>query len=189
LGALDSCNVQHFTCHALADLASPLDSALILADDKPLTLREILAQHPGRPGRAVLRLAVLAACETQVPGQQLPDEVISLPAGLIQAGAAGVIASQWAVPGLATAMLMTRFYQYWKHDQLPPAAALRAAQRWLRDSTNGEKADYFKAAMHDASGPASDSARTLWRAIVRKAPGDRAHAHISEWAAFVHTGT
>jgi CHAT domain-containing protein len=77
-------------------------------------------------------------------------------------------------------MLMTRFYQYWKHDQLPPAAALRSAQRWLRDSTNGEKADYFKATMHDTSGPASDSARTLWRAIVRKAPGDRTHAHISE---------
>ncbi|MGH3407115.1 MAG: CHAT domain-containing protein [Streptosporangiaceae bacterium] len=172
LGALDGRNVQHFTCHALADLASPLDSALILADDGPLTLREILEQHPGRPGRAGLRLAVLAACETQVPGRQLPDEVISLPAGLIQAGAAGVIASQWAVPGLATAMLMTRFYQYWKHDQLTPAAALRSAQRWLRDSTNGEKADYFKAAMTDAPGPATDSARTLWRAMIRKTPGD-----------------
>ena len=147
LGALDGHNVQHFTCHAIADLASPLDSALILAGDEPLTLREILEQHPGRPGRAALRLAVLAACETQVPGRQLPDEVISLPAGLIQAGAAGVIASQWAVSGLATAMLMTRFYHCWKHDQLPPAAALRAAQRWLRDTTNREKADYFEAAM------------------------------------------
>jgi CHAT domain-containing protein len=188
LGALDGRNVQHFTCHAIADLASPLDSALILAGDEPLTLREILEQHPGRPGRTALRLAVLAACETQVPGRQLPDEVISLPAGLIQAGAAGVIASQWAVPGLATAMLMTRFYHCWKHDQLPPAAALRAAQHWLRDTTNGEKADYFEAAVRDESGPVSDSARTLWRAMARKAPGDRAHAHISEWAAFVHTG-
>ena len=188
LGALDGHNVQHFTCHAIADLASPLDSALILAGDEPLTLREILEQHPGRPGRTALRLAVLAACETQVPGRQLPDEVISLPAGLIQAGAAGVIASQWAVSGLATAMLMTRFYHCWKHDQLSPAAALRAAQRWLRDTTNREKADYFEAAARGESGPVSDSARILWRAMVRKAPGDRAHAHISEWAAFVYTG-
>lgn len=43
----------------------------------------------------------------------------------------------------ATLILMARFYDYLKREGLPPHQALRAAQRWLRDTTNREKANYF----------------------------------------------
>ena len=57
-----------------------------------------------------VRLAVLSACETAQPGTELPDEVVALPTGLLQAGVAGIVASQWSVPDRATAMLMAEFY-------------------------------------------------------------------------------
>jgi CHAT domain-containing protein len=40
-------------------------------------------------------------------------------------------------------MLMERFYRLWRQDGLAPVLALREAQRWLRDTTNREKAAYF----------------------------------------------
>lgn len=72
------------------------------------------------------------------------DEVVSLPSGLVQAGVAGVVASLWAVNDLSTVMLMERFYRLWQQEGLTPAAALRQAQCWLRDTTNREKADYLR---------------------------------------------
>jgi CHAT domain-containing protein len=35
-------------------------------------------------------------------------------------------------------MLMEHFYRCLREDEPPPAQALRAAQRWLRDTTNRE---------------------------------------------------
>ena len=93
---------------------------------------------------AAARLAALSACETGIPGTKLPDEVVGLPTGWLQAGVAGVVASLWSVNDLSTAMLMERFYRLWREDGLAPALALRQAQLWLRDSTNREKAEYFR---------------------------------------------
>jgi CHAT domain-containing protein len=59
-----------------------------MANDEILTLRDLFdLKLPG------IRLAILSVCETGLPGTQLPDEVVSLPTGLLQAGVAGVVAS------------------------------------------------------------------------------------------------
>ena len=89
------------------------------------------------------RLATLSACETGMIGTELPDEVVALPTALAQAGFAGVAASLWSVADVSTAMLMERFYRLWREEGLAPALALQEAQRWLRDTTNREKAAYF----------------------------------------------
>ena len=101
--------VLHLACHGYADLVSPLDSGLLLAGGA-VTLREMINNYPMR-----VRLAVLSACETALPGVELPDEVVAFPTGLLQSGVAGVIASQWSVPDRATAMLMA--------EVLPPVVA------------------------------------------------------------------
>jgi CHAT domain-containing protein len=44
------------------------------------------------------------------------------------AGAPRVVASLWQVDDAATSALMKRFYRGMMQEQLPPAAALRAAQ-------------------------------------------------------------
>ncbi|EEP70277.1 hypothetical protein MCAG_00604 [Micromonospora sp. ATCC 39149] len=122
--------VAHFGCHGSADQRDPLRSALRLAGEGRLRLADVL------PLRLRMRLAVLSACETFLPGLDLPDEVISLPAGLVQAGVAGVLASMWPVEDHATALFMTEFYRRWRaDDQASPAEALAGTQRWLRDVT------------------------------------------------------
>ncbi|MBN1877645.1 MAG: CHAT domain-containing protein [Anaerolineae bacterium] len=137
--ALSHYSVWHFSTHGWAGWNTPLDGGLLLAGENRLTLRDLL-QLEGIQAR----LAVLSACETGIPGTELPDEVVSLPTGLLQAGVAGVVASMWAVNDFSTALLMMRFYEAWRKKGQEPPVALHTAQQWLRTSTNAEFAAYIK---------------------------------------------
>ena len=168
--------VAHFACHGQADPDDPLASFLLLAGDERLTLRTIMEQR-----LADLGLVVLSACETAVVGRELPDEVVGLPAGLLRAGAGGVIASSWSVPDVSTAILLTRFYELWQEqNRSDPAEALRRAQQWVRDSSNGEKLEHMPELM-DAADRVPASARRLWE----KGHG---HRHPYFWAGFAYVG-
>ncbi|PNG23480.1 CHAT domain-containing protein [Streptomyces cahuitamycinicus] len=184
--ALRRADVAHFACHGKADLGTPLDSHLLLAGTDRLRLADLL------PLRLRLRLAVLSACETFVPGTDLPDEVISLPTGLLQAGAAGVLASLWEVPDVATTMLMTEFYRLWRHQEVsvPPPVALARAQVWMRDTTDEEKLDHYeRASAEQAPWLPHQAARRFRIALrLRGAGADRSHAHPDQWASFTYMG-
>jgi CHAT domain-containing protein len=174
-------DVLHLACHGFAALDRPLDSGLVLAGGQ-VTLRRLMELQ------LRVRLAVLSACETAQPGTELPDEVVALPTGLLQAGVAGIVASQWAVPDRATAMLMAEFYRCWRQDQEAPAAALRSAQRWLRDTTTAEKREHFRAAL---SGQADWLPPDVGEAFIEWlyfAPDGLGHADIHHWGAFAHVG-
>ena len=140
-------DVLHFSTHGVAGWAEAQASGLLLAGKQWLTLREIAGMKLEQA-----RLAVLSACETGVPGTDLPDEVTHLPSAFLQAGAVGVVGSLWAVNDPATMMLMARFYDLWREEGTPPPQALRAAQVWIRDSANAEKKAYFEAALPAAGG-------------------------------------
>lgn len=184
--ALSTSTIVHFACHGIAHPRNPLESSIILADDEPLTLGALL--EPAQPRRRqAIRLAVLSTCESQLPGQHLPDEVVSLPTALLQAGTAGVIATQWIVSGVAAALLVTRFYVEWLHLENSPTAALQSAARWLRDTTNKEKAATLEPlAQRGALSPST--VRALWREVVRRPPEERSFAHLGDWAAFSLVG-
>jgi CHAT domain-containing protein len=138
----------YFYCHGLTNFEEPLKSGLLLAGSQPqfLTLGDVLNLKV-----TGVRLATLAACETNIPDlHKLPDEVVSLAAGLLQAGVAGVIASLWSVDAVSTAFLMVRCYdilqQRWQTDgnmQAPLVTALQDAQRWLRNSTKRELQEWI----------------------------------------------
>jgi tetratricopeptide (TPR) repeat protein len=162
--------VLHFSCHGYASIRRPLESALLLAYDEEITLRRIIDADLD-----ATRLVVLSACETAMAGTDLPDEALSLAAGFLQAGAAGILGSLWAVPEVGTALLISRFYDLWLTSGLSPAQALRQAQLWLRDSTNAEKAEAYPGIY--AEGTSSD----LWRSA-------RMHGDPDSWAAFVFSG-
>jgi CHAT domain-containing protein len=171
LAALPSYPVVHFSCHGSANFRSPLDSGLALAHDDILTLRDLLdLKLKG------LRLAVLSACETGIPGTDLPDEVISLPTGLLQAGAAGVVSSLWSVADLSTMVLLSRFYELWRQQGLAPAAALRQAQQWLRTSTGPDLTPYVQASHPELA------------AQLQNMTDQRPFAHPFYWAAFSYVG-
>lgn len=192
LSALPKADVVHFSCHGRNNWESPLDSGLLLADDASrkgvmLTVRDMLdSELPNG------RLATLSACETGIVGTEIPDEVVALPGALLQAGFCGVVASLWSVSDISTAMLMQRFYAAWRSDNLSPAEALQFAQRWLRDSSNKEKAEYFKrnsGEFAEKSCAPETEATTFFTNAMSTHMDRREFAHPFWWAAFYMTGS
>jgi CHAT domain-containing protein/tetratricopeptide (TPR) repeat protein len=176
----------HLSCHgAFAWGKDPLESALYLANDEPLTLKEIL----GKMDLRAARLVVLSACETGITDtRQSPDEYVGLPAGFLQAGVAGVVSSLWTVDDMSTALLMMRFYENHLQGEQTPATALRAAQRWLRNATHAELAELF-ATYRDTAPDAPTrmayaTAREQMARHALRAPKDKPYAAPYYWAAF-----
>jgi CHAT domain-containing protein len=131
----------HLSCHGLFDWVKPMQSAIYLAQDKPLRLSEIISELDLE---SVL-LVTLSACETGISDvRQSPDEYLGLPAGFLQAGAPAIISSLWTVDDRSTALLMERFYRNHIERGLTGPVALREAQLWLRDATCKELGDYYK---------------------------------------------
>ena len=132
-------NCVHFSCHGTFNSVSPLESALVLAEDKAntedgyLTLAEIFELSLQQ-----CRLVTLSACETGITDfNSLSDEYIGLPNGFLFAGSPSVVSSLWTVDELSTTFLMIKFY-----ENLPEspqagevAISLKQAQKWLRDLT------------------------------------------------------
>jgi CHAT domain-containing protein len=114
--------------------------------------------------------------------------LVSLASGLLEAGVAGVVATQWKVPDLSSAMLMIRFYETWRKHGLDPLAALQSAQRWMRDTTNGEKAAYLAPDAVIATGLPTEATRPLWRHITCLPPEEHSFAHPCHWSGFVYLG-
>jgi CHAT domain-containing protein len=173
LAALDSHDVYHFACHGAADGSDPLESHLQVVDGR-LTVRDLLDQ------RLRGRLAVLAACETGVPYAQLPDESISLPAALLEAGVPGIVATLWPVEEIPMMLLTTRFYEQWLGFGQQPAVALHQAQHWLRTSTYGQLEAYVRKHLDGA---------VEWP--YRHTGNARQHtmfSHPDHWAAVTYTG-
>lgn len=125
---MQTAHVLHFATHGQAGWQEEELARLKLVDGD-LTLPEVFELRLRKT-----RLAVLSACETGVPGLKLIDEMIGLPAGLMQAGVPGVVGSLWAVDDGSTALLMQNFYTFWRKGGMDPREALRQAQIWLRDS-------------------------------------------------------
>ena len=193
LSMLSRYDVIHFSCHGYVDFRNPLKSGLVMAGEGEsaiLTLGDIFSINLVNEENSRVSLAVLSACETGLPGLDLVDEVISLPAGLLQSGIAGVVASLWAVSDRSTMLLITRFYMLWRLEGVQPAQALWQAQKWLRDTTNGEKTAYFKDILSKktVSIASKDVANMLYKSMVLLQPEDRDYAHPLSWAAFHYVG-
>jgi CHAT domain-containing protein/TPR repeat protein len=198
LAALPGATYVHLSCHGTFDPEEPLNSRLQLADDMVFTLREVLASNHFEHAR----LVVLSACQTAVTDfSRLPDEAIGLPAGFFQAGVSGVVGTLWPVNDLATMLLMVKFYKYHlrsesdgEKGQMLPTQALRKAQLWLRDVTNAELSELFRA-YEQAAPDATESSRMAY-ALARKKfrehtlrqAGERPFAHPYYWAAFAFYG-
>ncbi|MEM8639746.1 MAG: CHAT domain-containing tetratricopeptide repeat protein [Cyanobacteria bacterium P01_G01_bin.54] len=177
LQAMPYHSVLQFYCHGYANFNEPLNSGLAMAD-QVLSLRDLFNLKLNG-----IRLAVLMACETGIPGTELPDEVVSLSTGLLQAGVAGVAASLWSVNAFSTMLMTLRFYGFWRKDGLEPAEALRQAQLWLRDTTSLEKAIFF----NDTHPELKNSYPDLVEQLSIHLDPDY-FAHPFHWAAFTYTG-
>jgi CHAT domain-containing protein len=176
----------HLACHGAFDAIEPLDSAVYLADGDRLTLRDLL---DGNLDLSSQQLAVLSACQTGlIEFNQVPDELIGLPAGFLQAGVPGVVATLWPVNDQSTAVLVAEFYRLLLSEHQNPAAALAQASRFLRDATAHELAEWFERRYTDSGG--TDQAAYEAAADLRRQPNTaaRPYAHPVFWAGFYYSG-
>ena len=167
----------HFSCHGFVNLQQPLQSGLLLANDETLSLTDFFNLQLRN-----VRLAILSACDSGLSGIELPDEAISLPTGLLQAGVAGIVASLWSVSDLSTMILLSRFYGFWRDHHLPPNVALTRAQQWLRDAEPKEIIAHCETFIPELADKTNLEAKQL-RQLLRL---DFSHPYY--WAAFSYTG-
>ena len=178
--ALPDHAVLHFSTHGWAGWGESEVSGLKLADGN-LYLRDLFDLRLERA-----RLGILSACESGLPGMELLEEVVSLPAVMMQAGVPGVLGSLWAVNDLSTAMLIARFYENWRERGLDLPQALREAQRWLRDLFHDEsKLSELQAQLPEsiANRFAAEQADAFFKVAAL-----RDLSHPNYWAAFVFYG-
>ncbi len=181
--AMQNAEVLHFFTHGSAGWQDEKQARLKLADGY-LTLPDIFDLHLHKA-----RLAVLSACETGVPGLKLIDEMMGLPAGMMQAGVPGVVGSLWSVRAMSTIILMARFYSLWREQGITPQEALRQAQIWLRDSTREQKKDFFKTfLLKKRSEMSTRMAIFFYEYLSTVKSDDIDYSSPYYWAAFTYTG-
>ena len=176
----------HLACHGAFDPREPLDSALYLASGDQLGLRELL---DGNLNLSSQILAVLSACQTGITEfTRIPDEVIGLPAGFLQAGVPGVVATLWPVNDQSTAVLVAEFYRLLIAERQDPATALARARRYLRDATAGELAEWFERRYDDSGGTDVAAYEAAADLRSRPDPEDRPYTDPVYWAGCSNSG-
>lgn len=133
-GVLSRYRVVHFATHGWIHPETPRLSGLTLSmvdgqgepQEGLLSLSDIYGLELGAD------LVVLSGCETALGKEIRGEGLVGLTQGFLYAGAERVMASLWPVEDRATAELMSRFYRAMFEEKLPPAAALRSAQRAIR---------------------------------------------------------
>jgi CHAT domain-containing protein len=178
--------VVHLCCHALCNFSYPDDSVLSLAGADVLPLWNV-----ARMDFSGARLVVLSACESSRISRKSYDQAVSFASALLGAGARAAIATGWSIDDPATSVLMLRFYHGWRVRNLPPAAALQEAQQWLRDTTNGEKADFCESLLPEFGGTGvldAEAVGSIYRLVALLPPAGRRYAHPHYWAAFMYSG-
>jgi len=133
-GELHAYRVVHFATHGIADTRNPELTGLVLS----------LVDAAGKPREGFLGLSdiydldlaadlvVLSGCRTALGKEVRGEGLMGLTRGFLYAGVPRVVGSLWPVQDRTTAELMSRFYKAMWQRGLPPAAALREAQRSLR---------------------------------------------------------
>lgn len=120
----------HFGTHGLLNSENPQLSGVVLSlvDPQGKSQDGFLGLTQVYNLKLSAELVVLSACQTGL-GQNIQGEgLVGLTRGFMYAATPRVVASMWSVDDAATAELMQRFYQGMLKQNLPPSAALRAAQ-------------------------------------------------------------
>jgi CHAT domain-containing protein len=145
--ALGHYRILHFSTHGLLDGKHPELSGLVfsLVDERGQPQDGFLRLHEIYNLKLNADLVVLSACQTALGEEVKGEGLIGLTRGFMYAGAPSVVASLWQVDDGATAQLMKVFYRGLLQEQLPAAAALRAAQVEMMKKKHWQSPYYWAA--------------------------------------------
>ncbi len=147
----------HLATHGLLDSKHPELSGVVLSlvDEKGRSVDGFLRLADVYNLDLAAELVVLSACQTALGKEIRGEGLVGLTRGFLHAGARGVVASLFSVQDRATAELMKGFYRGLLEKDLPPATALREAQRTLL-SDKRFAAPYFWAAFELQGDPRTE---------------------------------
>jgi CHAT domain-containing protein len=139
--------ILHFATHGILNPKRPENSGFFLStvtrDGRPQNGFVGLEDIYGL--RAPVSLVVLSACQTGLGKDVRGEGLIGLTRGFMYAGASSVVSSLWKVDDEVTAELMKHFYANMLQRDMPPAAALRAAQNSIREQPQWRSPYYWAA--------------------------------------------
>ncbi len=137
-GGMKSFDLIHIASHTQVTEGDAGQSAIRMAGvslERPLTIPEISSLPVGAG------LVFLSCCEGGRIHQSSGNGLQSFAGAFLEAGAGGVIASELVIEDEVARELATTFYRHWLGG-MERAAALRAAQKEIRDS-GSEKSHPF----------------------------------------------
>ncbi len=139
--------ILHFATHGFANSQKPELSGIImsLVDKKGNWQNGFLRLNDIYNLSLPVELVVLSACQTGLGKNIRGEGLVGLTRGFMYAGAPRVVASLWRVDDVATAKLMSQFYQGMLQDGFSAVEALRGAQLQLWQE-EGWKSPYYWAA-------------------------------------------
>jgi CHAT domain-containing protein/Tfp pilus assembly protein PilF len=142
---LSKYKIIHFATHGILDLQHPELSAIVLSlvDKNGAPQDGYLFLHDIYNLNLPAELVVLSACQTGIGKQVKGEGLIALTRGFMYAGAARLVASLWKIDDAATAALMKEFYKEMFVNSKKPAAALQAAQIYMRGTRRWNSPVYW----------------------------------------------
>jgi len=197
---LDRYRVLHLATHGVVNDACPMQSALILAQDRaPDDLSPASVRERGRDGfltaEDILQtwkldadLVTLSACQTGLGQAHGGESFMGFSQALFLAGARSLLLSLWEVDDRATALLMWRFYQNLLGERpglarpLSKVAALHEAKRWLRQLTTEEVERHLAAFPGTVRGDVRDRGEVAVPVTIHP------YEHPYYWSAFILIG-
>jgi CHAT domain-containing protein len=131
---LSKYSILHLATHGVFDPMRPEKSGFVLSlvdrdgkdQDGFILMKDVYRLH------APVDLVVLSACRTGLGKEVQGEGLIGLTRGFMHAGALSVASTLWRVDDQATAELMKYFYANMLQKRMTPAAALREAQKTIR---------------------------------------------------------
>jgi hypothetical protein len=114
LSRLEECQVAHFACHGISDMADPSNSGLVLqrrAADGTLEQGHLSVYRISHLQLRRAQIAYLSACSTaENKAARLQDEVIHIVSGFQVAGFPHVVGSLWPAGDAECVEVATSFY-------------------------------------------------------------------------------
>jgi CHAT domain/PDZ domain len=194
-GELGRFAVIHLATHGRMDDAVPMNSRLLLSQDRltdpsavpsldqPVYDGALTAGEVMSTWKLNAELVVLSACQSGLGRSGGGEGFVGFAQAFFLAGARSLMLGLWEVDDRATSLLMTRFYRNWLGRRpglvqpLSKAEALREAKAWLRGLTSEEVEEEL-----------SSMARGEVHEKTSKPVTAHPFAHPHYWAAFILMG-